>query len=284
MNKLQGCVAVVTGAGSGIGQQLSYQLGGRGAKLAISDINPENLEETRSVLQSRGVEVFAQVLDVADQQAVFDHAAQCEEVFGQVNLVVNNAGVALGAGPLWETPIDEFKWLMGINFNGVLSGTKAFLPILMKADWGHVVNISSIFGIIGVPEQNAYNASKFAVRGMTEALRQELKLADSTVSCTSVHPGGIRTNIARNAKVVDREGMDSQELAREAADNFDKFARTTPEQAAAAIIRAVEKDKARLLIGWDAKILDWTQRLMPVSYAKVVRMLLGDNIQSRPAD
>jgi short-subunit dehydrogenase len=279
MNKFKDCVAVVTGAGSGIGRQLSYQLGDLNAKLAISDINADNLEQTRAELQKRGVEVFSQVLDVSDEHAVFAYAEQCRNEYGTVNLVINNAGVALGAGPLWETPIEEFKWLMGINFYGVLSGTKAFLPMLQKAQWGHVVNISSIFGIIGVPEQNAYNASKFAVRGMTEALRQELKLAESTVSCTSVHPGGIKTNIARNAKVVDREGINVEELKAQASVDFDKLARTTPESAAQQILKAVEKDKARLLIGLDAKFLDLVQRLMPVSYPKLLKLLFGNVAQ-----
>lgn len=281
MSKFENCVAVVTGAGSGIGQQLSYQLGGLGAKLAISDINQDNLNVTRAELENRGVDVFSQILDVADEAAVFAYAEQCAVHFGEVNLVINNAGVALGAGPLWETPIEDFKWLMNINFGGVLSGTKAFLPILQKAKWGHVVNISSIFGIISVPEQNAYNASKFAVRGMTEALRQELKIANSSVSCTSVHPGGIKTNIARNAKMVERAGVDVAAVKAQTVIDFDKVTLTTPESAAKQIIRAVEKDKARLLIGIDAKLLDIVQRLMPVSYGKVVKLFFGDTGQTQ---
>lgn len=276
MSKYKNCVAVVTGAGSGIGQQLAFQLAGLGAQLAISDIHDDNLEATRAELEKRGAKVDAQRLDVADQAAVFAYAEHCQQQFGSVNLVINNAGVALGAGPLWETPIEEFKWLMNINFGGVLSGTKAFLPILQQAEWGHIVNISSLFGLIGVPQQNAYNASKFAVRGLTESLRQDLKLANSSVSCTSVHPGGIKTNIARNAKVVERAGIDVRAEREQAVADFDKIAMTSAESAAKQIINAVSKDKARLLIGLDAKLLDILQRLMPVWYAKVVQKLLGD--------
>ena len=277
MNKFKGCGAVVTGAGSGIGKALAIRLVDAGARVAISDINAETLQQTRDELIERGGTLFAVRLDVADREAVFAYAETVEQQLGTVNLVINNAGVALGSGPLWENSLEDFDWLMNINFQGVLAGTKAFLPILEKADWGHIVNISSIFGIVGVPTQAAYNASKFAVRGMTEALRQELKIANSHISCTSVHPGGIATNIARSARIVDPAGGDTEILRQTAADNFDQLARTSADTAAKKILRAVEKDKYRLLIGMDAQIVDKLQRLFPNRYGKILNWVIGDD-------
>jgi len=276
MNRFNNCVAVVTGAGSGIGRQLAYQLAEAGAQLAIVDINSTELEETRATISKQhDVKVMADILDVADQTAVFAYAERVEQEYGSVNLVINNAGVALGSGPLWTTSVDDFKWLMDINFYGVLSGTKAFLPILQKSDWGHIVNISSIFGIISVPTQTAYNASKFAVKGMTDALRHELEIAGSSVSCTTVHPGGIKTNIAKSGRFV-HDGS-AQSIAKRDADiaNFDKLARTTAESAAQQILKAVTKNKRRLLIGADAKLMDILQRLFPTHYSKILYKIMG---------
>jgi short-subunit dehydrogenase len=216
------------------------------------------------------------VLDVADQAAVFDYAISVEQQFGKINLVINNAGVALSSGPLWTPLIEDFKWLMDINLYGVLYGIKAFLPILDKASWGHIVNVSSIFGIIAVPNQSAYNASKFAVSGLTEALRQELKVAGSAVSCTSVHPGGIKTNIANSARWIDSGKPNAAEQHSSALADFDRLALTSPESAAAQILKAVTNNKRRLMIGGDAKIVDLIQRLMPISYAWFINKWLGD--------
>lgn len=279
MNKFQSSVAIITGAGSGIGRQLAYQLADAGADLAISDINQENLEQTRLEAAKRGVKVVATCLDIADEEAVFDFALSVEREFSRVNLVINNAGVALASGPLWTTPLEDFKWLMNINFYGVLYGTKAFLPILEKADWGHIVNISSLFGLVSVPNQTAYNASKFAVRGLTEALRQELVDANSSVSCTCVHPGGIKTNIARGARVSENGVGDQRESHAQSANDFDKLARTSAEQAAAQILKAVISNKRRLLIGADAKFIDKIQRLFPTGYGHFLNWLVRSRIK-----
>ena len=269
MNKFNGSVAVVTGAGSGIGQQLAIKLADAGASVAISDINPESLDETLELLKQKSSNVIARPLDVSDRDAVFEYAKQTKLDFGSVNLVINNAGVGLSSGTLLETNVDDFEWLMSINFSGVLYGTKAFLPILEDAKWGHIVNISSLFGLIGVPEQSAYNASKFAVRGMTESLRQELEIANSHISCTSIHPGGIKTPIARNARTT--KELDSDALM--IKNNFEKIAITSAESAAEQILKATLKNKRRLVLGMDAKLIDWSQRYFPNHYHKLFQWL-----------
>ena len=271
MNKpnLNNCVAVVTGAGSGIGRALALELSARGARLAVSDIDVSALEQTVKLLEGLCSDVHSKILDVSKRAAVFEYADSVAEHFGEVNLVINNAGVGLSSGLFSNTTIEEFEWLMGINFNGVVYGTKAFLPKLEKADWGHIVNISSLFGLIGVAEQSAYNSSKFAVRGFTECLCNEFEQTGSTVRATSVHPGGIKTNIARNARLG--ELLDEQERAEVEGrkDEFDLLAKTTPESAAHEILEAVERRKRRLLIGADAKFLDKVQRLLPTKYNSV---------------
>jgi short-subunit dehydrogenase len=237
------------------------------------DINGDNLNETEALIQAQNKQATVKkvVLDVANKEAVYKLAQDTHAQLGKVNLVINNAGVAMSSGTLWETSIDDFQWLMGINFNGVLYGTKAFLPFLQQAQWGHIVNVSSLFGLIAVPEQAHYNASKFAVRGLTESLRQELELAESSVSCTSIHPGGINTNIASNARVS--KELDAQnELI---FNNFEEYAMTTAESAARQILNGVLKNKRRVVIGKDAKILDWAQRHFPNHYHRVYQWVVN---------
>jgi len=277
MNKLKNSVAVVTGAGSGIGRQLAIQLAQSGASLALSDVNQEGLDETAQLLKQFEQKILTHNLDVADRQRVFDYAEQIQKEFDTVNLVINNAGVGLSSGTFSETSIEDFEWLMGINFSGVLYGSKAFLPALERAQWGHIVNISSLFGLIGVPEQSAYNASKFAVRGLTESLRQELENADSHVSCTSVHPGGIKTKIAANARV----SKELDENMTKFKNEFESAAMTTAESAAEQIINAVVNNKRRLVIGKDAKMLDWTQRLFPNHYQRVFKWFMDRELAKR---
>ncbi len=264
MYDLNGKVAVVTGAGSGIGRALAQGFAARGCKLALADINEANLRQTASSL---GSEVMTQTLDVSDRAAVYAFAAAVQQKFGAVHVVVNNAGVAVSQ-TVADLEYKDFEWLMNINFWGVVYGTKAFLPMLTAQNEGAIVNISSVFGIIAVPAQAAYNSAKFAVRGFTECLRHELKEARSKVQSICVHPGGIKTNIVRNARIF--QSFDGQTDKAVMARQFEQGAQTTPEQAAATIIRGVERGKVKILIGGDAYMVDWIQRLMPVRYWNVL--------------
>jgi NAD(P)-dependent dehydrogenase (short-subunit alcohol dehydrogenase family) len=252
-------VAAITGAGSGIGRALAKDLARRGAHLALSDVNEVGLAETVAQCEGFGVKITSQRLDVADRDAVYAWADAVVEEHGQVNLVINNAGVALGA-PIESMTYEDFEWLMSINFWGVVYGTKAFLPHLKQATEGHIVNLSSVFGLISVPSQSAYNAAKFGVRGFTDALRMELEIDGSNVSCTTVHPGGIKTNIARNSR-MDPSLIERAGGVEKAHSDFDKVAITSPKKAARQILAAVEKDRRRALIGPDAKVIDLLSRL-----------------------
>ncbi|MEV4596033.1 SDR family NAD(P)-dependent oxidoreductase [Amycolatopsis sp. NPDC049253] len=254
-------VAVITGAGSGIGRALALGLGRRGARLALSDVDAEGLESTVDAAKSQGADVRGYSLDVSDRAAVLAHADEVAGAFGRVNLVVNNAGVALGA-TVEDMTFEDYDWLMGINLGGVVNGTKAFLPHLIGSGDGHLVNISSVFGFVGVPTQSAYNAAKFAVRGFTEALREEMLAARHPVAVSCVHPGGIKTNIARHA----RGGSDGDQEA--AAAGFEKIALTTPKKAAETIIRGVERRSARILIGPDAYVIDAIPRVLGSAYQR----------------
>ena len=252
-------VAAITGAASGIGRALALDLARRGCHLALSDIDEAGLAETALRAKRAGVEVTTAAVDVADRAAVEAWAAQVVADHGRVDLVVNNAGVAVGA-TVEGTSYEDLTWLMGINFWGVVHGTKAFLPHLKTAGEGHVVNISSVFGLMGIPSQSAYNAAKFAVRGFTEALRVELDIERSGVSATSIHPGGIKTNIARNARIgggLDELGQDPDEARRDC----ERLFITSPEKAARTIVRAVQLDKRRALIGPDAVAIDLLAKL-----------------------
>jgi butyryl-CoA dehydrogenase len=265
---LNGRVAAITGAGSGIGRALATDLAGRGTHLALSDIDEVGLAETVGLCEGRGVKVTSQRLDVADRAAVEAWAQQVVDDHGKVNLIFNNAGVALGATVEGES-YDDFHWLMDINFWGVVHGTKAFLPHLKASGEGHVVNISSVFGLVSIPAQSAYNAAKFAVRGFTDALRMELEIEGAPVSATTIHPGGIKTNIARSARFD--ESMAGVGGAVDATpDDFDKIAMTTPEKAARQILTAVERDRRRALIGPDAKVFDLVSRLPAGVYQRVL--------------
>ena len=262
MKDFNGKVCVITGAGSGIGRGLALELARRGARLALSDIRAETVAETVAQCKSLGAEAADYVFDVSSCEAVEAHAAEVSERFGTVNLVVNNAGVAL-AKDVIDTPIEDYEWIMGINFWGVVYGSKAFLPALIASGEGHIVNISSVFGIFSVPGQSGYNAAKFAVRGFTEALRQEMLVAGLPVGVSCVHPGGIRTNIARDART-------DQGTPQEMDDAFKRIARTSPAKAALTILRGVERDQAKILIGPDAHVMDVIVRTLGSRYQALV--------------
>ena len=267
MKSFDGRVAAITGAGSGIGRALALDLARRGAHLALSDIDEDGLAETVAQCEGAGVKVTSRRVDVADREAVEAWAQSVVDEHGKVNLIFNNAGVALGA-TIESMAYSDFEWLMNINFWGVVHGTKAFLPHLKASGEGHIVNLSSVFGLLSIPSQSAYNAAKFGVRGFTDALRMELDIERCGVSCTTVHPGGIKTNIARNAR------MDESAVAlagkRDVGDDFEKIAMTTPAKAAKQILTAVERNKRRALIGPDAKALDLIARLPAGIYQRVL--------------
>lgn len=270
--ELHGRVVAVTGAASGIGRELAIELVGRGADVAISDVDEAGLADTveRCRRRAPGRAVTASTLDVADREAVEGWASAVVGDHGRVNGIINNAGVALVA-PIARMSYDDLRWLMGINFWGVVHGTMAFLPHLKAAGEGHVVNISSVFGLTAIPSQSAYNASKFAVRGFTDCLRIELDLERAGVSATTVHPGGIRTNIVRNARIDPRsKDVRGRDLVRE----FDRVTATKPDKAARVILDGIERDKRRVLIGPDARVFDAMSRL-PAAFAQRVVALGG---------
>jgi NADP-dependent 3-hydroxy acid dehydrogenase YdfG len=258
-------VVVITGAGSGIGRALSLNLARQGARLALSDVDEVGLAETVRQVEAAGVrEVRSDRLDVADRGAFEAYAAAVVDHFGRVNVVVNNAGVAL-AGDLEDLDWSDMDWIMGINFWGVVHGTKFFLPHLVASGDGHVVNLSSLFGLVSMPGQSMYNAAKYAVRGMSEALREEMLIAGHPVGVTVVHPGGIKTAIARNARVSGREDKEAT------AKFFDeKLAKMTPERAAEIIVKGVQADKARVLVGLDAHALHHLAKLTGSRYQDLV--------------
>lgn len=269
MKSFRNRVAAITGAGSGIGRALALELASSGCALALADIDEAGLAQTRERLRDSGVKVSGQRLDVADREAVHAWADRVAKEHGRVNLIINNAGVALGS-TVEQMRYQDLEWLLNINLWGVIHGTKAFLPHLAASGEGHVVNLSSIFGLIGVPSQSAYNAAKFAVRGFTEALRQELEIEGSPVSATCVHPGGIKTNISRNARLDDsvREllpgaGSDPRQW-------FERLFITRPEKAATTILAGVRRNARRVLIGPDARAVDLLQRLLPTGYQRLL--------------
>ncbi|AOJ84569.1 short-chain dehydrogenase [Burkholderia savannae] len=266
MRNFSGKVAAITGAGSGMGRSLAVELARRGCHLALSDVNENGLAQTVAICATHGVKITSQRLDVASRDAVFAWARATRDVHGKVNLIFNNAGVSLAA-PAETARIEDFEWIMAINFWGVVHGTQAFLPYLRESGDGHVINTSSLFGLVAMPTQSAYNATKFAVRGFTEALRMELELEGAPVGVTCVHPGGVATNIATasriDSSIATLTGQDI-ETHRRAANRLINV--TTPESAARQIVAGVERNARRVLVGADARRIDKLARLFGSAY------------------
>ena len=270
MKSFKDKVAAITGAASGMGRTLALELARRGCNLALSDVNETELVKTAEMAGKFGVRVTVQKLDVAKREAVYDWAEQVVRDHGKVNLIFNNAGVALTT-TLEHVKISDFEWIMGINFWGVVYGTQAFLPHLKASGDGHIINTSSLFGLMAVPTQGTYNATKFAVRGYTEALRMELEMAGDKVSATCVHPGGIATNIAMAGKVdpiMEKLTGTTEEQQKRRANKLINV--TTAESAALQILSAVEKNERRVLVGNDAKMLDKVVRICGSAYQVLV--------------
>lgn len=266
MKQLQDKIAVVTGAASGIGRATAVELARAGCHLAIADLDTEGLAETAAQVEAQGRNASTHQVNVADKQAMEAFAAEVIEAQGSVDILINNAGVALSQNVATQS-LEDLEWIFGINFWGVVYGCHYFLPHIQKQAEGHIVNISSLFGLIGVPTQSAYCATKFAVRGYTESFRAELLLEDSPIGVTSVHPGGIDTNIAKNAR--HKDGMKGLSHAA-SVKSFKKAAITSPESAASQIVRAIRQNKPRLVIGKDAKTIEVVQRASPTGYIKLV--------------
>lgn len=265
MSIYKGKVAVITGAGSGIGRSLAQQLAALGTRLALSDVNSAGLDGTLKSLP-QGCDVKSYIVDVASREAFFAHADEVMRDFGAAHFLFNNAGATI-VGTVEHTSIEEYEWQIGINIWGVLYGTKAFLPIMRKQMEGCIVNLSSVFGLVAFPSQSAYNMTKFAVRGLTECLWQEL---DGTgVRAVCVHPGGIKTNIERGSRRAKQAGAAEEEFSRKA----DKLLTTSPEECAGDIIRGVSAGKKRILTGNKSSTLFWLSRLFPNTYPALLKML-----------
>jgi len=264
---ISGRTAVITGAASGIGRALAQRLSAHSCPVALADVNEAGLKETQALLNGP---TLVRVLDVSDAAAQRDFAAEVRDWAPQpIGAVFNNAGVALASTVLESVPEDD-AWLWNINFHGVVNGTRAFLPILVEQDEGAIVNTSSVFGLVGMPSQSAYCSAKFAVRGFTDSLRQELR--GTGVTAITVHPGGINTNIVRNGryrKDPEGRGRTQEQVAQEFASNTS----TQPDKAAEVIHRGVEAGKARILIGPDAQMFDALARLTPSRYYDMIERM-----------
>lgn len=264
--KVAGRTAVITGAASGIGRGTALALAKRGCDLALADLNEAGLAETAALAEAHGVKVSRHRIDVAGRESVAAFPDRVLAAHGRADLLFNNAGVAIG-GTFEQVAEEDFDWLMEINFWGVVRMTRAFLPLLRSSGEARIVNISSIFGIIAPPGQTAYSASKFAVRAFSESLRRELEEEGANIGVTVVHPGGINTSIAKSARPP--RGVNAIDLAEQKA-RFEKFLKMPPEKAGEIIVRGVEKERPRVLVGGDARVMAIIERLAPVSYWKLL--------------
>lgn len=269
-------VAVITGAASGIGRALAVRFAQENiAGVAICDVNEQGLNETAEMVEKLGATVSAHLVDTSKLEEIERLKTEVLAKHGRTTHLINNAGVGL-MGTFEQISLEDFEWLMGINFWGVIYGCKVFLPVLKEQESAHIVNISSVFGLIAPPEQTAYCSSKFAVRGFTESLRHELE--DTNVRVSSVHPGGIKTNIARNSRVGEKTPEDYKE---QGVKFFDEVAVTLPEQAAETIIKGIKSENPRILIGKDAHAINYISRLFPKIYLKMIEKIAGHKLDLR---
>ena len=269
-------VAVITGAASGIGRALAVRLAKEKiAGIAICDVNEQGLKETAEMIEPLGVSVSTHIVDTSKLEQIERLKTEVLGKHARVTHLINNAGVGL-YGTFEQISLEDFEWLMNINFWGVVYGCKVFLPELKKQEKAHIVNISSVFGLVAPPEQTAYCSSKFAVRGFTESLRHELE--DTNVRVSSVHPGGIKTNIARSSRIG---AGTPEEIKEQGVAFFDKVAETSPEQAAETILGGIKAENPRILIGKDAYAINYISRLFPKKYLRVIEKLAGHKLDLR---
>lgn len=269
-------VAVITGAASGIGRALAVRFGQEKiGGIAICDVNQQGLNETAEMIENLGVSVSAHIVDTSKLEQIEQLKTEVLEKHGRATHLINNAGVGL-IGTFEQISLEDFEWLMSINFWGVIYGCKVFLPVLKSQETAHIINISSVFGIVAPPEQTAYCSSKFAVRGFTESLRHELEDTNVRVSC--VHPGGIKTDIARNSRLGKNTPA---EFKAQGVKFFDKVAVTSPKQAAETILKGIKAENPRILIGKDAYAINYISRLFPKKYLRVFEKLVGHRLDLR---
>lgn len=278
MKNLTEKIVVITGAASGIGKALAYNFAKNGAHLALNDFDESGLKEVVNDLKKQtSSKIIAEVFDVSKLSEFENFAQKVEKEYGRVDIVINNAGVALGRITVEEVAYEDMRWIMDINFWGMVYGTKLFLPLLKKQNEAALVNISSIFGIAGIGTQGTYCASKFAIRGLTESLRMEAIQDFPHVTIHTVHPGGIKTNIAKNSRWAGDEV--SAEEVDKITKRFEKMFITTPETAAATIVNGIRKKKSKILIGNDARRMNWIVRLFPTRYSKIfLKQLQKENL------
>jgi len=267
MKNLKNKVAVITGAGAGIGRELALACADEGCHVAISDIDKKALRETEALVKNRDVRVFSEVLDVSNKKTMNEYPQKVCDKLGTVDIVINNAGVCALA-TVEEHSIEDYEWLMGVNFWGVLYGSKFFISHLRKETETYIVNISSVFGLVSMPNLSSYSAAKFAVRGFTESLRHELN--DTNINVISVFPGGVKTDFSKKARFESTPGKSNHN---EFNDIFEKYSMSTAESTAQKIIRGIKKSKKRIRIGPDAISGDYLLRLMPIRYDMFVRFI-----------
>jgi short-subunit dehydrogenase len=268
MTAIKGTAAAVTGAAGGIGRALALELAARGCDLALADRDEAGLQAVAAEIgRDARRKVTTHRVDVGDPGQIADFAQAATSAHPALNILINNAGVAL-LGQFAEIDQAQMDWLFNINFWGVVHATRAFLPHLARQREAHIANLSSIFGIVAPPGQTAYCAAKFAVRGFSESLRHELQVANSPIRLSVVHPGGVATNIARNSRTG--SGMTDNARRAESIERFEAVARTSPKDAALRIIKGIENNQPRILIGNDARLMDLLQRLLPATYWAVL--------------